>query len=72
MYIHLNLYDIETNNVIKIGRFFSPLKFSGYYRCDLHPRWSPDGKYISIDSSHSGLRKHCMINVSNILKKSMN
>ena len=71
-YIHLNLYDIETNNVIKIGRFFSPLKFSGYYRCDLHPRWSPDGSYISIDSSHSGLRKHYMIDVSNIVKKDMN
>tara|TARA_Y100000996_G_scaffold28173_2_gene19970 strand:- start:182 stop:1459 length:1278 start_codon:yes stop_codon:yes gene_type:complete len=71
-YIHLNLYDIKTNEVIKIGRFFSPLKFSGYYRCDLHPRWSPDGNYISIDSSHSGLRKHYMIDVSNIVKKDIN
>ena len=69
-YIHLNLYDTQNKKVIEIGRFFSPLKYSGYYRCDLHPRWSPDGNYISIDSSHSGLRRHYIIDVSNIIKKS--
>jgi hypothetical protein len=52
---------------ILIGKFFSPLKFYGYNRCDLHPRWSPDGKFISIDSTHEGIRKSYLINVSKII-----
>ncbi|MEQ8554304.1 MAG: hypothetical protein RIC53_16725 [Cyclobacteriaceae bacterium] len=39
-----------------LGRFHSPWSFEGTARCDLHPRWSPDGKLISIDSAHSGTR----------------
>ena len=51
---------------ILIGKFLSPLKFNGYNRCDLHPRWSPDGKFISIDSTYAGSRKSYLINVSKI------
>ena len=28
---------------------------AGYYRIDLDPRFSPDGRSVSIDSSHEGL-----------------
>tara|TARA_A100001011_G_C14320733_1_gene850508 strand:- start:7497 stop:8531 length:1035 start_codon:yes stop_codon:yes gene_type:complete len=71
-YIHLNIYDTVSKKAIKVGEFFSPLKYSGFNRCDLHPRWSPDGTCISIDSCHSGLRKHYIIEVSNMIKKNMN
>tara|TARA_Y100001970_G_C14212641_1_gene847805 strand:+ start:192 stop:1433 length:1242 start_codon:yes stop_codon:yes gene_type:complete len=67
--IYLNLYDFENDKVIELGKFLSPLKYAGYYRCDLHPRWSPDGNFISIDSAHSGVRKKYIIDVSGIVKK---
>ncbi len=39
-----------------IGRFFSPWAFENEERCDLHPRWAPNGNLLSIDSVHSGKR----------------
>ena len=55
-------------NIIEIGKFLSPLDYYDYYRCDLHPRWSPDGKLLSIDSTHSGMRESYIIDVSKIVK----
>ena len=69
---HSYLYLIENNKNITskkifVGKFLSPLKFNGYYRCDLHPRWSPDGKFISVDSVYTGKRKTYLIDVSKII-----
>lgn len=64
---YLNLYNIKNNSIVKIGEFFSPMNHYGYNRCDLHPRWSPDGKYISIDSVHESVRKTYLIDVSKII-----
>lgn len=30
-------------------------------RCDLHARWSPDGRMISYDTNHNGYRGICLI-----------
>ncbi len=64
---HLLLYEIKTGNLTEIGRFFEPLKFNGPKRCDLHPRWSPDGKMISIDSSHEGRRMTYFLDISSLV-----
>ncbi len=66
---HLILYNYKENKIIKLGRFFAPWKYDGEKRCDLHPRWSPDGKYISIDSAHEGMRRNYVIDVSKIVEK---
>lgn len=58
---HLFVYDFETDEVEKIGVFLSPLKYFGESRCDLHPKWSNDGKKIFIDSVHNGIRKLFMV-----------
>lgn len=63
----LLLYHVSTGECIPLGRFFAPWRFDGVVRCDLHPRWSPDGKLISIDSAHEGLRKSYVIDVSEIV-----
>ena len=53
---HLYTYDADTDGIEEIGSFLSPLKFFGEIRCDLHPRWSSNGKNIFIDSVHEGNR----------------
>lgn len=50
-----------------LSKFFGPLEDDGYYRCDLHPRWSPDGTKVSIDSTHESFRNSYIIDVSEII-----
>lgn len=63
----LVLFDRTQESVTEIGRFFEPLQYSGETRCDLHPRWSPDGKAISIDSAFSGTRRSYILDVSDLV-----
>lgn len=64
----LTLYNLENGRTIRVGEFFAPFEFDGSVRCDLHPRWSPDGSHISIDSAHEGQRKSYIVNVGKLLK----
>lgn len=65
---HLTLYHPESSQAIALGAFFSPFGFDGTERCDLHPRWSPDGSFVSIDSTHEGVRRSYVIDVSDIVE----
>tara|TARA_B100002052_G_scaffold298713_1_gene333126 strand:- start:4899 stop:6116 length:1218 start_codon:yes stop_codon:yes gene_type:complete len=40
----------------QLGKWKSPLKFSGPDRCDLHPRWKEDATAVSIDTIHEDKR----------------
>ena len=53
---HLLLYDIRNDSLQPLGSFFSPFNLSPELRCDLHPRWSPSGRFIAFDSSHERTR----------------
>ncbi len=64
---HLQLYEIEINKVAELGKFFAPWQFYGSKRCDLHPRWSPDGQLISLDSTHEGKRMTYILDVSSLV-----
>ncbi len=66
---HLVLYNIKSEKKYLIGSFFSPFKYNWDNRVDLHPRWSPDGKKVSVDSSHNNKRENYIINVEKILKE---
>ncbi|WP_459943248.1 TolB-like translocation protein [Deferrisoma palaeochoriense] len=64
----LLLFDTLGNRVILVGRFFAPWDFDGPTRCDLHPRWHPEGRSISVDSAHEGVRKSYIIDVEKVVK----
>jgi WD40 repeat protein len=53
----LFLYNMKTDEMMKLGRFFQPLKYKGEMRIDLHPKWSKDGKNIFFESGHAGNRR---------------
>lgn len=56
-----SLYVMNGKRVIRIARVFSPFKYGGGVRCDLHPRWSRDGKQICFDASFGGKRSLCVV-----------
>jgi hypothetical protein len=57
----------SSGEIIEVGAFRSPWRYDGVRRCDLHPRWSPDGGRISIDSSHEGVRANYAIDVTRLV-----
>ena len=64
----LFLYTIKRNARISLGEYHSDRLYRGDIRCDLHPRWSPDGHYVTFDSVHEGTRQIYIIDVSEITK----
>ena len=60
----LVLYHAETDRRVDVGRFYSPPAVTGPIRCDLHPRWSRDGRTVCIDSVHEGTRQMHVIDVT--------
>lgn len=62
----LILFNLKTGEEIIIGSLFTPWMYNGAYRCDFHPRWSPDGSKISIDSTHEGFRNSYIIDIPEI------
>lgn len=60
----LFLFDMETGRRHDLGSFYADPKLSKENRCDLHPRWRPDGLQVCIDSMHEGDREMYVIDVS--------
>ncbi len=62
------LYHVPTKKRVDLGRFHSPKAYTGEWRCDTHPRSSPDGKKVVIDSTHGGNgRQLYLLDVSEIV-----
>ena len=64
----LFLYDMDTGRRTDLGSFYADPKLSKENRCDLHPRWSPDGLSVCIDSVHETDRDMYVIDVSHLTK----
>jgi hypothetical protein len=63
----LILYRIADNTRIDVGRFYSVPTPDPEWRCDLHPRWSRDGRQICFDSTHTGSRQMYVMDVSEVV-----
>lgn len=48
------LYEVATGRRVSLGGFRLPPEYQGEWRCDTHPRHSPDGNWLCIDSPHTG------------------
>ncbi len=63
----LMLYHIPEGKKYTLGQVHSPAIYTRDIRCDLHPRWSPDGKAVTFDSVHGGTRQVYLADVSDIV-----
>ena len=55
--------DSDGKEMKVIARVFAPFKYDNDTRCDLHPRWSRDGKKVCFDSVFEGHRGLYVVNV---------
>ena len=58
------LMDMKTEAVLPLGRYAQPPEFNGFWRCDIHCRWSPGGRMIGFNSTHTGTRQVYIFNLS--------
>ncbi len=61
------LYHLPSDRVVPLGHFHLPKEYTGEWRCDLHPRFSRDGRSVTIDSPHQGGRQIYLIDISGIV-----
>jgi len=62
------LYNVATGERVPLGHFYLPPQYNGEWRCDTHPRFSPDGRSVVIDSPHTGNgRQMHLIDISTIV-----
>lgn len=47
---------MRDNQIEVVARVFAPFRYDNDTRCDLHPRWSRDGKKICFDAAFEGHR----------------
>lgn len=62
----LFLFDMKQGTRHDLGSFYADPGLSKENRCDLHPRWSRDGRQVCIDSVHASARQMYILDVSAI------
>ncbi len=53
----------DAAQVRTVARVFAPFRYDNDTRCDLHPRWSRDGRLICIDAAFEGRRGVYIVNL---------
>ncbi len=63
-----HLYHLATGKRVDLGHFPLPKAYTGEWRVDTHPRFSPDGRLVCIDSPAKGLgRQMHLIDIREIV-----
>ena len=63
-----HLFHVASGKVVPLGLFHSPKEYTGEWRCDTHPRFSRNGKLVTIDSPVEGQgRQMHLIDISEIV-----
>lgn len=65
----LLLINLKTEEVFKLGEFYSPPDLTGPVRCDLQPVWNHTGTKICFNSAHEGTRQIYIMDLSEIVKQ---
>jgi len=65
-YRQIFLYDTYTRKGQTLLEAYSDPAAVGDIRCDLHNRWSRDGRFISFDSTHEGFRGLYLMDLTEI------
>jgi hypothetical protein len=60
---HLCMVNLDFGKSYEVATLYSPMRYRGQVRCDLHPRWDRNGNYIAIDSTHHGKRAIYLVKV---------
>jgi len=68
----LLLHNRRRKTTLRLGSFAHPEYIHGDWRCDLHPRWSQDGRIITFDSVHEGTRQIYAADVRGIVDDDAN
>lgn len=65
----LGLVNVETQELTLLGKFrhHKPAGYVVDVRNDLHPRWSPDGKLVTVDSIHDCDRGIYLLDLSDLI-----
>lgn len=63
----LLVYRLADDTRFDIARLYAPPELQGELRCDLHPRWSRDGRQVCIDSAHTGARQVYVVDLAGIV-----
>lgn len=53
---YLFLFDTEKKKLKVVDKLWSPFTYYNEFRCDLHPRWSKDNRYVVVDNTATGVR----------------
>ena len=63
-----HLYHVNSNRRIDLGYFHLPKVYTGEWRVDTHPRFSPDSQWVCIDAPHGNEgRQLQLIDISSIV-----
>ncbi|MEQ9410489.1 MAG: hypothetical protein RIK87_22330 [Fuerstiella sp.] len=64
-----HVYHVKSGRRIDLGHFPLPPEYTGEWRVDTHPRFSPDGRMVCIDAVQPGHgRQLCLIDISDIYR----
>ena len=62
-YQELYLYHCLTNSKTRLVSFPALPVYQGEWRCDLHPRFSRDGRWVTVDSAHQNGRQIYLVDL---------